>query len=149
MRRSSFLAKYHATFVIIIASVTSVVVTASTPHVFVTWTRIEDPIPPSFPSSFRIEDRHVQHKHRIVIAPARPKAGRSPTASADLDLFGTCSVHLCVSFQWIKHPTATCEGLLVGFEVSSRGEFRIAEAGTWPHLSQDSGLLRQPHAQTF
>src|SRR5437773_11134653 len=53
------------------------VVPASTPHVFVTWTRIEDPIPPSSPSSFRIEDRHVQHKHRIVITTARPKAGQS------------------------------------------------------------------------
>ena len=80
------------------------VLPASTPYVFVTWTRIEDPVPPRFPSSFRIEDRHVQHKHRIVITTAKPKEGRLPTASADLDLFGTFGIHFASPFNGSNIP---------------------------------------------
>ena len=49
------------------------------PDVFVSRTLTENPVPPGFPSGFRIEHRHVQDKHRVVITIARPEPG-APTA---------------------------------------------------------------------
>jgi hypothetical protein len=115
------------------SSVHSVLMTASALHVFVASRRIEDPIPPGFPSFLRIEHRHVQHKHWVVIATARLQPGAPTAILIALDLFGSCTVHRCISFQRIKLPAVTWEVVLVGFDVSSRREFRIPEARTCPH----------------
>ena len=64
-----------------------------TPHVLALRNRIEYAVP----SASGIEDRHVEHEHRVVPTALPLKEFPWPR---DVGFFEVCGFHLCVSFQW-------------------------------------------------